>query len=101
MFELCYLLGVCHNGVTRQGRVPSHRSPERAHTMTTATATVQKYFEIINTLLPILLGAIIVAIMLPILWVSGTPVMDLITYTSGVFGITVPLSVAIYVLRRV
>ena len=55
----------------------------------------------INTLLPILLGVIIVTMMIPFLWVSGASLLDLITFSGGVFGITVPLSVAIYVLRRV
>ena len=100
MFELRDIVGVCHNGVTRQGRIPSHRRPERAHTMITAiTMFLEDKIETINNFLPIILGVIIVVMMLPILWVSGASLLDLITFSGGVFGITVPLSVAIYVLR--
>ena len=69
--------------------------------ITAITMFLEDKIETINNFLPIILGVIIVVMMLPILWVSGASLLDLITFSGGVFGITVPLSVAIYVLRRV
>ena len=69
--------------------------------MRTLATFMEDKIETINTLLPLILGVVIVAAMLPILRMSGASAMDLIVVASGTFAIAVPLSVAIYVLRRV
>lgn len=69
--------------------------------MRTLATFIEDKLEIINVLLPIILGVVIVMTMLPILWMSGAATMDLIVVASGTFAIAIPLSVSIYVLRRV
>ena len=69
--------------------------------MRTLATFIEDKIEIVNTLLPIILGVIITVVMLPVLWASGASAMDLIVVASGTFAIAVPLTLSIYVLRRV